>query len=156
MHLINSYPLNSILKTGLIIGGALLAYNAVAKGSALQSLNFYPGRISSLKMEGTSPVITFGLVIQNTSNQSLILRSLAGNLYSNGYLVGNISAFNPVRINPNGQTIMAVTGKLSLIGVVQDLIDAIKGRGFKQIISFEARANVDKYSIPINLKYNIG
>lgn len=152
----NSYPLTSLLKTGLLIGGALIAYNAVAKGSALQSLNFYPGPVSSIKMEGTSPVITFSLIIQNTSNQSMILRSLAGNLYANGYLVGNVSAFSPVRINPNGQTSLLVTGKLSLIGIVQDLINAIKGNGFKQNLSFEARANVDKYSIPINIKYSVG
>lgn len=148
--------MNSLLKTGLFVGGALLAYNAFTKANALQTLNFYPKGVSGISFEGVTPIIKLNLAIQNTSNQQMVIRSLAGNLFANGFLIGNVSSYNVLAIRPNAESIFSITVRLSLLGVVQDIIDAIKGNGFSQEIEFQARANVDRYNIPINIKYSIG
>jgi len=150
------YPLNTALKTGLLIGGALLAYNAFAKGNALQTLNFYPKKVSNIRIDGVTPVMTFGLAVQNVSNQSMVLHSLAGNLYANGILIGNVSSWVPTRINANSETVLQITVRLSLLGVVQDIIRAFNGDGWQQNIEFDARANVDRYNIPIKITYKVG
>lgn len=148
--------MNVAIKTGLVVGGALLAYNAFAKGTALKTLNFYPKKVDSLKFDGATPVITFSLAVQNTSNQNLVVKSLVGNLYANDFLIGNISMFRPVRVSPNSETVLSLTIRLSLLGVVQDIIRAFSNGGLQQNLDFDARANVDGYNIPIRIKYKIG
>ena len=148
--------MNAALSTGLLVGGAILAYNAFTKAGALQSLNFYPKSITDIRFQGVTPVMRLGLAIQNTTNQRLIVRSLAGNLYSNTYLIGNISTFSPLAINPNSETVLQITVRLSLLGIVQDIIDAFNGNGLQQKIVFDARANIDRYQVPINIKYTVG
>lgn len=148
----------SSLKTGLLIGGALLAYNALTKGAALAQLNFYPGKVTGIKFDGSTPVLSFILTVQNTSNQNIVLRSIAGNLFANGYLIGNVASFIPVNIGPNSQTNLFLTVRLSLIGVVTDVINALNntGLGLHQVIELQSTANVDRYQIPVNISYKIG
>lgn len=148
--------MNVAIKTGLFAAGALLAYNAFAKGNALQSLNFYPKKVYDIKMDGVTPVLKIGLAIQNTSNQFLMLHSLAGNVYCNDFLIGNVSAYTPTRIGANGETILILSIRLSLIGIVQDIIRAFNGGGWKQKINLDARANIDRYQIPVKVSYQIG
>lgn len=148
--------MNAVLKSTLLLGGALVAYNAFAKGSALQTLNFYPKSISSIKFDGVTPVMRFGLAIQNTSNQRMVLRSFAGNLYANGLLIANVSSYNLTPVAPNAETVLMITARLSLLGIVQDIIQAFNGNGLKQEIELDARANIDRYNIPIKIKYSVG
>lgn len=148
--------MNNLLKTGLLIGGALVAYNAFAKGSALKTLNFYPKKVDAIRMDGITPVITFSLAIQNTSNQTMVVNSLAGNLYANSFLIGNVSSYVPVRVKANGETILQLTVRLSLLGIVQDIIRAFNGNGFQQQLEFDARANIDRYQVPIKISYKVG
>lgn len=144
------------LKTGLFVAGALLAYNAFAKGTAAQRLTFYPAGVGGLRFDGATPVLTLSLAVQNTSNQTIVLQSLAGQLYANGYLLGNVSVWTPTRINANAESRIPLNVRLSLIGAAQNIVDIIQGGGLAQDIEFEARANVDRYNIPIKIKYRIG
>lgn len=136
--------------------GAVLAYNAFAKGSAAKLLNFYPKSVDSLKFKGLSPELDLSILIQNTSNQIMNLNSYAGKLYSNGYYIGNLSSYGRVQIPRNGEVVLKVKARLFLIGIVQDLIRSFNGNGFAQMVEIESSANVDNYQIPINLKYKIG
>jgi hypothetical protein len=43
-----------------------------------------------------------------------------------------------------------------LVGIVEDLIKAFGGGGWKKNIVFKAMANVDRWNIPINVSYTIG
>lgn len=107
-------------------------------------------------MDGITPVITFSLAIQNTSNQTMVVNSLAGNLYANSFLIGNVSSYVPVRVKANGETILQLTVRLSLLGIVQDIIRAFNGNGFQQQLEFDARANIDRYQVPIKISYKVG
>ena len=149
--------MNAAIKTGLLAAGALIAYNAFAKAGALTRLNFYPKGVSGLRFDGVTPVVTLSLAIQNTSNQAIVLRSIAGNVYANGTLVGNVSNYVPTRIRENSETFLPLTVRLSLLGITENIIAAIQGNaGFSQRMELDARANLDNYNLPVNVKYTIG
>ena len=84
------------------------------------------------------------------------INSIVGNLYSNGYLIGNVSSYNINDLKPNSESFINLNVRLFLIGVVQELIDAIKGNGFTHVINFEGQINLNKFQVPLNLKYTVG
>jgi len=143
------------IKTSTLVGFTavgLIAYNLVAKARALGSINFYPGRIVNLQFDGMTPVMTLELLAQNTTGQQMVLRSIAGNVVANGYIVGNISSFTPSPIRANSQSSLLVQLRLFPLGIVNDIIRAFELGNFHQDITIQAYANVDNYQIPIKLK----
>jgi len=140
---------------GLSAAGIIL-YSLFRKSAAAGTLNFYPASVKKIKFEGATPIMVFGLAIQNTSNQSFTLKSIAGNLYANNYLIGNIGAFNPQVIAANSQTVIDVNVRMSLIGIVTDIINGIKNNTFSQNLELESYANVDNLQVPVNITYKIG
>jgi LEA14-like dessication related protein len=107
-------------------------------------------------MEGITPVLKFGLGVQNISNESLELKSLIGNVFCNDIEIGRVNLISPTKINASSETILILSVRLSLLGIVQDLIKAFKGGGWKKNIVFKAMANVDRWNIPINVSYTVG
>jgi len=91
-------------------------------------------------MDGITPIATFGLMIQNPSSQSFTIKSLAGNISANGFRIGSVSSFIPLTIRPNSQQIYLLNIRLSLIGVVSDIIAAFNGNGARQVVEFNAVA----------------
>lgn len=142
--------------TVLTAAAGVILYSTLTKANALQTLNFYPAAVKDLRFDGATPVITIGLAIQNTSNQKMILKSFAGNVSANGYLVGNVSSFIPAVIEPNRQSVLWLTLRLSLIGIVQDIISALQGGGISQNLRLSATANIDYWQVPIDIKYKVG
>lgn len=121
----------------------------------MQTLNFYPGKVKGLNWNGGKPTMTVELLIQNTSNQDYTLNSMAGNLYANGTLVGNLSVFNPVSIKRNSQTILDVQIKMLLIGMLDNIIDAITNGAYKVTLELDSYANVDNLQIPVDITYKV-
>lgn len=143
------------LQTTVLVGGAIIALTAFQKFRSAGSLNFYPGSLKNIYLDGITPVATFGLVIQNPSSQSFTVKSLAGNLTANGFQIGNVSSYLPIEILANSQRTYNLTVRLSILGVVNDIISAFNGNGATQTIEFKAWANVDNLSVPITLKYKV-
>lgn len=142
--------------TALLVAGGIVLYATLSKANALQTLNFYPAAVKDLKFDGATPVLTIGLAVQNTSNQKIVLRSFAGNLFANSYLIGNIGLFTPTEILPNKQSILWLNVRLSLIGIVQDILNAFNGNGISQTLVLSATANIDRWQVPVNIKYKVG
>ena len=143
-------------QTVFLAAGAVLAYSLFKKGSALSTLNFYPKGVKQVRFDGITPVVTLALAIQNTSGQNMVVRSFAGNLYANGYFLGNASSYTATAIRPNSETIFLINVRMSVIGVVQDIIKAFNAQGPAQALELDAKANVENYQIPIKIKYKIG
>jgi len=146
--------LSPIAKAALA-AGAVIALTAFQKANASGTLNFYPDSLRNIELDGITPVATFGLVIQNPSSQRFVVKSLAGNLTANGFRIGNVSSFTPIVINANSQVVYLLTVRLSLIGVVQDIINAFNGNGVQQTVRFNAWINVDNYSVPVDMSFKI-
>jgi LEA14-like dessication related protein len=138
----------------LLIGGAVGVYY-LTRATAAKRLNFYPGQIQGMAFEDFTPMIYLDFIVQNTSNADITLHSIAGNAYSNGYMVGNISNFQGVVVRGNGETRVPVLVRLNLINVVNDLMNAWQTGSFKQDISIAGRANAEGLSVPINLKFTV-
>jgi hypothetical protein len=131
-------------------------YNIFNKSAAAGTLNFYPESVRQIRFEGATPIMTVGLAVQNTSASKFVIKSIAGNLYANTYLVGNLSYFTPQAINPNSQSVILLDVRLGLLGIVQDIIRAFQFGNFQQDLIFKSFANVDNFQVPINITYKVG
>ena len=140
----------------LLGGAAFQIYNILERKKAAGNLNFLPGNVLTLDMQGTAPVLTVSLLVQNTSNESFTLKSIAGDVYSNNFWVGNVSYWYPQLIGPNMQSTLKLQIRFGLLGIVQDLISAFQNGNFSQVIDFKANANVDNIQVPIDIKYKLG
>jgi hypothetical protein len=147
---------SQITKTVLFGGAAILAYNLLTKGRALGSVNFLPGRIHSFAFDGMTPVLTVGVVAQNTSSQKFVIRSIAGSVYADGYLAGSVSYFQVSEVLPNSQSEIFVQIRFAPLGIVQDIINAFQTNDYQQEVIFKGYANVDNFQVPINNKYKVG
>jgi len=137
------------------VAGVLL-YSLFRKSAGAGSLNFFPSKVHSFEFDGLTPVVTIGLGVQNTSNQSFTLNSFAGKLFSNSYYIGNLSSFVKQTIYPNSQQIIYIKARLQPLGIVNDIIRAIDNKNFSQEIIMKATANVDRLQVPVNLQFKVG
>lgn len=148
----------STVKNVLLIGGALYIYSLIKKTTAARTLVFLPGPVKGLYFDSFTPYITVGIIVQNTSNQNYTIQSLAGNVYAmaNGekWNIGNLSTFAPQQIFGNSQQTIFIDLRLSLIGIVGDILNLIDN-GIEQEITFEGYANVDGIQVPLDFKYKI-
>lgn len=109
--------------TLIIVGlGALLLFNLVNLGVAGNVLQYY---IASIDLTG----ITTGkivIMIQNPSNATITVNSMAGTITANGVTIGNISNFTGGTTVPaNQQQPVTVTVLLSLVGLASDVFTAL-------------------------------
>lgn len=109
--------------TVILLGvGALLLFNFANLGVASNVLQYY---IQSVDFTG----ITTGriiLVVQNPSNASILLNSMAGTITVNNTTLGNISNFQGgVTIPANQQVPITINVVLSLSGLVSQLYDTL-------------------------------
>lgn len=139
-----------------LTGGVVLLYSLLGKKAQLSRLVFYPEKVRDINFYGLSPVMTMGLLIQNTSNDSVVINSFAGNLFANDILIGNASNFQPVIVQRNGQGVMLVTVKLSALGIVNDIIRAFQFGNFSQDLRLNGYVNAEALQIPVNLNFKIG
>lgn len=137
----------------LIGGGAALWF--LTKSRAAQRLIFYPGAIQGMAFEDMTPMAYLDIIVQNTSNADLTVNSIAGSAYANGYLVGNISNFQGVTIRRNSESRLPVTVRFSLIGIVNDLVNAWQTGSFRQEIILQGTANAEGFGVPIDLKFSL-
>lgn len=141
----------------LLIGAAAFAgYWFYSKSLALARLVFSPGSILGVNFTGGVPSITVAVNVQNTSNSALELRSFAGNVSSNGTLIGNVYNFLPVEIPGNSQVQMPVQIQLQILGITNDLIQSFTNGNFTQQIEIAGSANVNGFQLPVSMIYKVG
>lgn len=85
-----------------------------------------------------------------------MIRSISGELYANGYLVGNIGNFGILSIQPNSEGVIYITVRLMLIGLTNEIIRVFQFGNFSQDLVLKGFVNVDNYQIPLNMQYSIG
>lgn len=135
---------------------AILGFSLWRKKSALQNVIFSPGSVVGISMSGINPVLQLSLIAQNTSDQNLLMQSLAGNVNANGTLIGNISSFSTQSIPANSQTSILVNIKLYSLGIVNDLISVFQNKNAVSDINVNGYANVGFFQVPINMKFSLG
>lgn len=143
-------------QTTLAVAALVIGYSLFRKGAAAGRLVFYPEKIRSLDFDGTTPIMKFGLGIQNTSNQRFTINSIAGNAYVNNTYFGNVSNFTQVIVQPNSQAILPLIIRVSLIGAIQQIIEAIDTGNIRVNINIDLTINVDNLQMDQTFKFSIG
>jgi hypothetical protein len=139
-----------------VFGGlGLLAWQIMRKGLAAGNLVFSPGPITNIGLNGINAQLDLQLIAQNTSSADLLLNSFAGNLFSNGTLIGNVSNFSGAIIPGNSQVPVPMTVTLLPVGVVTDLINAFNNKTAVQNIDLEGTANINGFQVAVPLKFSL-
>lgn len=140
----------------LIPAAALVAWLVLAQKKALNLLNYIIQGVG-LSWEGITPILNITLLIQNVSNENYTINSFVGNLYSGSTLIGNVSSFTPTQVLPSSQTLYNLKIRLSLIGVVSDLVALInQGSGIAQNLTLNGYVNASGIVAPVIITYKIG
>ena len=150
---------SKLIKTAEIIGlGALglLVFGFTRKIQGAGTLNFLPNKVDSLAWDGTTPVLTVSVSVQNTSNQSYLISSIVGSIYSNTIKISDISFFQPFTSQPNSNMLVSVDARLFALQIVNDIIRSFSSGSFTQNIRFIGYANVDGYQLPLDISYTLG
>lgn len=146
------------MKTGnilLILAGVAVAAAAFFTHRAVAMLNFALKGVA-FRWEGAAPVLRFKVSVQNVSNESFQVKSVVGTLRANGFVVGNVSTFTPVVVPPASAAEMEIDVRMSLIGVVSDIVNVIEqGSGPSQELEFTGNVNASGIVQPLELKYKI-
>lgn len=140
----------------LIPAGLLIAWLVFAQQKAINLLNYIITGVK-LSWDGITPILTVALTIQNVSNEKYTVNSFVGTLTSGGTMIGNVSTFVQTDIPASSQVSLPLQIRLSLIGVVSDLVALInQGSGISQTIVLNGYLNASGILAPINLSYKIG
>lgn len=143
---------------GAIFTGAALfvAYSLFRKSQAAGDLFYYPDKVYKFEFDGLTPMVTCGLRVQNTSNQSFNLYSFAANVKSDGYVVGNAFQFQPQSVNPNSESIVMVKLRLFPLSLVNEIVRAFETKNFTKELQVDGQMNVDNLQVPVKLTYKVG
>jgi len=138
----------------VLAAGAGLYFWNLSKAAA--NLIYFPGNITGFRLDGISPVVYVDLIIQNTNNVSFTINSLAGNVFSDSTVIGNIANFTPVEEAGNSQTSVPLTLVLQPIAIVGDIIAIFTGGVGKRNLQVHGTVNANGIQEGFDLNYNIG
>ena len=140
----------------LLGAGIFIAWLVYSQKKAIGLLNYFISGVA-ISFDGVTPIMRLSIGVQNVSNESFLIKSFVGNLVSNGSVIGNVSSFVPVNIPPASQVNYDVYVRMSLIGVVQDIVNLIqKKSGVAQTVTLQGYVNASGLIAPVDLTYKIG
>jgi hypothetical protein len=135
------------MNDGVLIGLGIAGLWLYSKAHTGSSLQFVPLGAS---WDGGSLHVDIG--VQNPTNDSLQLTSIAGQISVNGTGIGNVSDFTPTLIAANRQTPITLTYKPSLLGIGLTILNQVNSGGGVQI-GVSGSANVNGIQLPVNLNF---
>lgn len=136
-----------------LLGVAAMAYS---KAKTIGTLIFYPGQIAGIKWKDGAPFVTVRVAVQNTTSNSLTLNSIAGNIFFQDTLVGNASFFFPQVIPPNSGGYITLDIRMSIIGLVNELVTQITHNNFGGLLTMDGFTNIDGVQFPLDLTFKLG
>lgn len=139
----------------ILIGGAALIYVG-NQARSVANLTFFADRVSGMAFEGINPVANLDLLVQNTSNVNIAINSLAGSVYVDNTLVGNVSTFTPVISQGNSESVMTIKIRFMALPLVNDLVAAFQYKNFKKHIELRATVNANGVQLPLTLTFDVG
>lgn len=144
-----------VFESILLIGAGLGLY-IYTQQRAAGHLVFFPDNVIGFQFDNATPVFTANILIQNTSNTSFTVYSFAGNVLTDSTLVGNVSSFQPITIPANAQVDYPIMLRMSLLGVVDDIISAFKDGNISKTLVIDGNVNANGYQVPVSLTYKLG
>jgi LEA14-like dessication related protein len=143
--------LSALLLIGAAVG--LYVWNTQHAAGALL---YRPGNVTNMAFTGINTVATMQLIVQNPSNVTFTINSVAANAFADNTLIGNVSSFTPTVIPGNSQQAVPLTIELFSIGIVDQIINSFQN-GFQQKqIHLQGTVNANGYQQPLDLQYTVG
>lgn len=139
----------------LYLGGFYLLYMVVFARSA-SSLVFFPYNVTGFAFEGALPVMNIEILVQNPTNSTFTVNSIAGNAFTDDTLVGNLSSFEQVQIPPNTEVALPVRIRFQPLGIVDDIISAFKDGHIAKDVKVTGTVNANGYQLPLTVSYHLG
>lgn len=135
--------------TLLLIGAGLVAYELFNLGVATGTAQFVFDGVTINSITN----FTVSILVQNVSNATVNLNSLAASIDLNGTQIGNASFFpaTPTVILPNSQQDVRLTVNPSLLSLPQAIIDAVNNPGVSLDFNVSGNANVNGLVLPFDL-----
>jgi LEA14-like dessication related protein len=138
-----------------LVGVGLYALSTFQKANAVQSMNLLITSVNPT-FSGITPILDINILVQNPSDKSFVIHSMVGSVYVNDDYVANVSTFNQVTINPHAETVITLKARLSLAGLLDEIIDIINGTsGLQAVIRFTGKVNIDDLTIPVDIDHKI-
>lgn len=138
---------------------APIAYLLFKGGSTLYNasrLNFYVAKIVP-RLQGITPVLDIYIGVQNPTGGTFTVQSAVGKVYANDNFLGDLSSFTLTTVKPNQQTMFIASLRMSLVGLAQEIYNAIS-QGISTVsfnLKFTGTVNVNGVPVPIALGYRI-
>ena len=144
-------------KSTVLLGiAAVAAWFLYTQKKAIGMLS-YSIQSVGLNFDGLTPILRLNILVQNVSQEAFVINAFVGNLVSNGDTIGTMSLFGQYAVPAASQSILPIDVRLSLIGVVSDIVNVIqKGSGIAQNVSLTGYVNASGVVAPVNLTYKIG
>ncbi len=132
----------------LIAGGLVAAMLLIPKLAVGQKAVFILRR---LRTGGTILNPTFGieLIVQNPTNQRIIIRSITGSVSVNGQFLADVSAFGDQIIERNKESSLVVNARTSALSILKTVRNILSQPIGTNKLTFDGQANVDGLVIPI-------
>jgi LEA14-like dessication related protein len=143
------------LGVALIVGAGLILWSFISKSNVINSLRILINRIH-VEFSGLSPVITLYIVVQNPTNDTFTIYSLAGDVYVNGNFVGNVSNFTKFTVERNSQLEVPIVLKLSIVSLISQVVDIVTGKSAAGgTVQLRGNINLDNQQFPVDIAYKI-
>jgi LEA14-like dessication related protein len=137
----------------LASAGGLYLWNL---SKAAGNLIYLPGTFTGFSLSGISPEISATLVVQNTSNLSFTINSLAANVLSDGTQVGNVKSFVPTEIPSNSEASVPIILTMQPIGIVNEIISIMTGGVGTRKVVITGSVNANGMQQAFSVEYKLG
>lgn len=123
---------------------------------AAGNLIYLPGSFTGFSFSGISPEISATLVVQNTSNLSFTINSIAANVLSNDTQIGNVKSFVPTEIPSNSEASVPIVLTMQPIGLVNEIISIMTGGVGTRDVVITGSVNANGLQQAFSVNYKLG
>jgi LEA14-like dessication related protein len=136
-------------KSLLYIAGAVAAiYFGVQALRYRQVANKLLYTLGAVSIDGTKVKVTINIL--NPTGVSATIRSIAGDMLSNGNKIATVQYFGKTIVSANASTAITIELVPSVLGIVSTISNVLYG-GYKPNFKLIGAANVNNISIPLNI-----
>jgi len=131
-----------------VAGAAAAIYFGIQIMRYRQVANKLLYTLGGVSIDGTKVKVTINIL--NPTGVSATIRSIAGDMLTNGNKIATLQYFGKTIVQPNASTSITIELVPSAVGLITTVANAIYG-GYKPNFKLIGTANVNNISIPINV-----
>jgi len=136
-------------KSLLYVAGAIAAiYFGVQVLRYRQVANKLLYTLGAVSIDGTKVKVTINIL--NPTGIGATIKSIAGDMLTNGAKIATVQYFGKTVVAPNASTAITIELIPSALGLISTIANALYG-GYKPNFKLIGAANVNNISIPLNI-----